>query len=348
MKFEPVLDRPALIATLHREYGFPVTSLTFVPEGMVGCHYIAGCEDGGRYFATVLMESNHMASAQIERLDFTLAMMSRLYERGLFTAQPAIQCTLDGRRKADFQGMPFVVYEYVDGRNLGGTWPYPSEVLVGLGRLTAQLHRATASIEIPVPYVEQFHLPFEFYLLQALADLEQVPDDARPGLVELRDLVLPLRGTLLALLSRLHELAETARALNPPRVLVHTDMTPLNLLRTPRGELYVVDWEGVMLAPAEHDLFLFAGEGFSTLLSAYAQAAGVPRLYPELFEYYLYRRNLEDVAGFLVSVLHDSATAEEDRYQIDLLKEDCLTGWPSLATSRDWAREQLRAVGLPA
>jgi aminoglycoside phosphotransferase (APT) family kinase protein len=331
---------------IRREYGYPVTTLTFVPEGMVGCHYVAGCKSGERTFVTVLMDG-HMARLQAERLDFTLALMNDLYERGLFTAQPAVCRALDGRLKTGFQGMPLVVCEYIDGGNLGNAWPYPPEVLTGLGRLTAKLHRATAELDMDMPYVEQFRLPFEDALLTALADLERVPGDARPGLVELRDLVLPRREALLGLLARLHELGETARALNPPLVLVHTDMTPRNILRTPQGDLFIVDWEGVMLAPAEHDLFLFAGEGFSALLAEYVRFAGSPRLYPELFEYYFYRRNLEDFAGFLVSVMYESTTSAEDRYQIDLLEEDCLTSWPFLEKSWEWAREQLRAAGIP-
>ena len=37
MKFEPALDKTALMATIQQVYGFPVSTLTFVPEGMVGC-----------------------------------------------------------------------------------------------------------------------------------------------------------------------------------------------------------------------------------------------------------------------------------------------------------------------
>jgi len=343
MKFEPVLDKPALMETIQQVYGVPVYALTFIPEGMVGCHYIANCADGKRIFVT-LLTNNYLAILQTQRLDITLALINRLYEGGLFTAQPAVYHTLEGRMKADFQGQPLIIYEYIEGINLGGAWPYPPEVLTELGRLTAQLHGATADIGMDVPYFEQFHLPFEEPLLANLAELEQVPDDARPGKVELRKFILPRQEPLLGLLAHLHELGDTARDLNPPRVLVHTDMTPTNILRTPQGDLFIVDWEGVMLAPAEHDLFIFAGEGFSTLLEAYCRAAGEPCLHPELFAYYFHRRNLEDITGFIISILHENTTAEEDRYELDLLNSDCLSSWPFLEKSLEWAAEQIRAA----
>ncbi|MFA5873516.1 MAG: aminoglycoside phosphotransferase family protein [Anaerolineales bacterium] len=343
MKFEPTLDKPALMETIQQVYGYPVSDLTFVPEGMVGCHYIADCTDGKRTFVTLLTGS-YLATLQSRRLDFTLALTSRLHERGLFSAQPAVCRTLDGRLKAKFQGQPLIIYEYIEGGNLGEVWPYPPEVLTGLGRLTAQLHRATADIGMNVPYVEQFRLPFEEPLLASLAGLEQVPDDARPGKVELREFILPRRKTILGLLARLHELGATSRALNPPLVLVHSDMTPNNLLRTPQGDLFIVDWEGVMLAPAEHDLFIFAGEGFTTLLAEYYRLAGKPRLHPELFAYYFYRRNLEDITDFIIRILRENTTAEEDRFELDLLTSNCLSSWPFLEKSLGWAAEQIRAA----
>jgi spectinomycin phosphotransferase len=343
MKFEPALDKPALMETIQQVYGYPVSALTFVPEGMVGCHYIADSTDGKRHFVT-LLTNNYLATLQTRRLDFTLALTNSLHERGLFTAQPAVCRTLDGSLKSDFQGQPLIIYEYIEGGNLGEAWPYPPKVLISLGRLTAQLHRATADIGMDVPYVEQFRLPFEDALLTSLAELDQVPDDARPGKVELRELILPQRETLLGLLARLHELGGAARTLNPPLVLVHTDMTPNNILRTPQGDLFIVDWEGVMLAPAEHDLVIFAGEGFTTLLTEYCRAAEEPPLYPELFAYYFYRRNLEDITDFIISILHENTAAEEDRFELDLLSSDCLSSWPFLEKSLGWAVEQIRAA----
>jgi spectinomycin phosphotransferase len=341
MKFEPYIDKPALMETIRQAYGYPVSALAFVPEGMVGCHYIANCANGERYFTTLLMD-NYLATLQTKRLDFTLALMSSLHERGLFTAQPAIYRTLDGNLKTNFQGQPLILYEYIEGGNLGKAWPYTPEVLTGLGRLTAKLHRLTGELGMDIPYVEQFRLPFEEALLASLAELEQVPDDDRPGKVELRDFILPRRKILSDLLARLHELGKTARALNPPLVLVHTDLTPHNILRTPQGELFIVDWEGVMLAPAEHDLFIFAGEGFPALLAAYCRAAREPRLHPELFAYYLHRRSLEDTTDFIISILHENTTAEKDHFELDLFISDYLSSWSFLEKSTEWAREQIQ------
>jgi spectinomycin phosphotransferase len=344
MKFEPVVDKPALMETIRQAYGLPVSSLTFFPEGTVGCHYSAHCEDGQRYFVT-LLNDGALATIQAERLDFVLKLRSNLYERGLFTTQPALHRTLGGKLKAYFDGQPLTVSEFIAGANIWDRWPPDPPLGAELGRLAAQLHNTTPDLGMDVPYVEQFNQPFEPILQKSLADLETGILVHRPGQRMLRDLALPRRDTLLQMLAHLRELGTVARQINPPLVLVHTDMHGGNLIRTPDGNLIVVDWEGLMLAPAEFDLFMFMSNGFDSMLDEYLHAARTPRLYPELFAYYFYRRNLEDIAYFFVSILYENTLDEQDQVDLGYLQHDCLDGWSSIETSVQHVRERLPPTG---
>jgi spectinomycin phosphotransferase len=341
MRFESVIDRPALVETIRQAYGYSVSSLTFFPEGTVGSHYIADCKAGQRYFVT-LLNDGALATIQAGRLDFILALRSSLYERGLFTAQPALHRTLEGKLKAEFNGQPLTVSEFILGGNIWDCWPPDPALGAELGQLAARLHNTTPDLGMDVPYIEKFTLPFESVLHKTLADLDAQSLLNRPGQRTLRDLVLPRRDTLLRMLAHLRELGETARQLNPPLVLVHTDMHGGNLIRTPEGKLIVVDWEGAMLAPAEFDLFMFMSAGFDSMLSEYFRVARSPRLYPELFAYYFYRRNLEDIADFLFSILYENTTDEQDQVELGYLQHDCLDAWPSIETAAQYVRERLR------
>jgi spectinomycin phosphotransferase len=343
MKFEPPVDKPALMETIRQAYGYPVSLLTFFPEGTVGCHYIADCEDGQRNFVT-LLNDGALATIQAERLDFILKLRSSLYERGLFTAQPALHRTLDGNLKAFFEGQPLTVSEFIDGSNIWDHWPPDPALGAELGRLAACLHNTTPGLGMEVPYVEQFTVPFESILHKSLADLDAGMLVKRPSQRTLRDLILPRRETLLRMLAHLHELGAAARQFNSPLVLVHTDMHGGNLIRTPMGKLIVVDWEGAMLAPAEFDLFIFMSNGFDSMLDEYLRAARSPRLYPELFAYYFYRRNLEDITYFLVSILYENTIDEQDQVDLDYLQQDCLVGWSSIETAIQHVRERLRST----
>ncbi|MBN2385779.1 MAG: aminoglycoside phosphotransferase family protein [Anaerolineales bacterium] len=340
MKFEPALDKSALLKSLSRVYGYPAGELTFIPAGEVGCHYRLDCQDGRRFFVT-LLSGGRLARLSRERLDFTLTLTRTLVDRDLFPFLAAPQRTKAGALFSSFQDQPLIVREYIEGRPLGEPWPPAPELLARLGALTALLHRSTPELGLEVPYVEEFNIPFKGALFKSLAQLEKVNDDHRPGQQALRDLIRPRVDRILELLARLQQLADQGRDLHPAMVLVHTDMHGGNLLQTPQGDVYVVDWEGAMLAPAEHDLFIFAGEGFSTLLAEYRRAAGNIRLHSDLFGFYFYRRNLEDTTDFLVRILHENTTHEEDQYDLELLLQDCLAGWPQLEAGIDAIREQL-------
>jgi thiamine kinase-like enzyme len=331
MIVEPEIDRAALQSALRAEYGLQAASLTFFPEGTVGCHYVADCADGQRAFVT-LLTGGTIADQQAGRLDFILALRSRLTESGLFPAQPAVRRTLAGGLKAGFRGCPLVVSEYIDGANLWPAWPPGPGLGAELGVLAARLHAATPQLGMEVPFTERFRLPFEPLLRQCLAELAGDPRLERPGQRSLLEMILPRRDDLLQRADELLALAAQVRRLEAPFVLVHTDMHGGNLIRGPQGSLYVVDWEGAMLAPAEADLFLFAGAGLEAMLFAYRKQPGAFPLHPELFAYYLERRNLEDIAYFLHSTLHENTVDEQDDFDLRCVGE-CLNDHAPLAAT---------------
>ncbi len=343
MQIEPVLDQLDLLETIRRAYDLPVCRLTFLPAGFVGCHYVATCEDGRQVFLALLGESR-LARLSRASLDFTLPLLRRLYDRDLFRSLAPPLRTRDGALNVEIPGWTLIVYVYLPGNILKDDLPYSPDLLARLGRLTGRLHACASSLDMHIPVVETFELPFEAELLDSLADLEKVDRRSRGGQQALRELLLPREKTIHALLSRLHSLADSARARRPPLVLCHTDITPSNLIRTPAGELCLVDWEGAMLAPAEADLCLFTGEGFPLFLAGYVREAGDPHLEADLLAFYILRRNLADLADWLVTVLHENTTDEQDRSDLDGLRQDCLPLWSRFDDEVATVRRQLEAA----
>lgn len=147
-----------------------------------------------------------------------------------------------------------------------------------------------------------------------------------------KELLLPHRGKILGHLDRLRELQSLTRSATRDRefVLCHTDLTPANLLMTDEGELYVLDWEGAMLAPPEHDLFFFTGEHFPTFLDEYERAFGPVVLNGDVFGFYFYRRYLEDLSEWIVRILYENTNDEQDAHDLEGIREDCLGCWPHL------------------
>ena len=106
------------------------------------------------------------------------------------------------------------------------------------------------------------------------------------------------RSTIYALLTSMDKLARVLQSQTRPHVICHADLHPGNLLRDRAGNVFVVDWDDVMLAPRERD-FIFAGEP----ADGSAQGSGSPFFegYGEmeidwtLLTYYRYERVITDL-----------------------------------------------------
>ena len=85
-----------------------------------------------------------------------------------------------------------------------------------------------------------------------------------------------------------------------------------------------------MIAPPEHDLFFFSGYDYfwDLFLPNYEREFGPVSLDSNVFGFYYYRRNLEDLTDWVVRILHHNTDDEQDREDLRGIAEDCVAGWP--------------------
>jgi len=340
MKYEIPIDREGLIASIHHAYGLEVVRLDFVPQGEVGQHYRATCADQRLFFLTLLGD-NRLARLGASRLDFYLSLTSELYERGLFRQLAPPIRSLAGELKSTFAGQPLILYPNISGQNLMESPILPADLQEKMAGLIARLHETSPHLHLEIPYTEKFTLPFEKALLEGLVALEKIGKPDRPGILALRELLSPKQELIRNLLVRLHKLVEQAARLRPDLVLCHTDANLANLILEDGGELFLVDWEGAMLAPAEHDLFIFTGDRFSEFLYHYRQARPGAKLSAALFAFYFYRRNLEDLTDWIVRILYENTLDEQDQHDLAGVQQDCVAGWSYLEEGVQVVQRQL-------
>jgi spectinomycin phosphotransferase len=326
---EPALNLDALAAAVEDEYGCPVQELTFIPTGWVSACYALRATDGRRAFLRLCDDRRtDITTASDPR--FYLPLMAQLRSRGILPNLPQPLPTRHGQFSTRFGGYQLLLLEYIDGQ-LAGYGRFDDAILGELARLVGILHRSIGQLEIEHPLVERFDLPFERDLLDALRALDRISTRDRAGLRALRELLLGHRDEVECLLARLHALQARMRADRRPKVVCHTDLHGENLMLAADGTLYILDWEGAMIAPPEQDLFFFVGDErfWSLFLPAYEREAGPTQLEPDAFGFYIYRRNLEDVAGFVLRILRYNTTDGEDAPDLNWLAE-CLADWPRL------------------
>ena len=128
------------------------------------------------------------------------------------------------------------------------------------------------------------------------------------------------RSTIYALLTSMDKLASVLQPQGKPHVICHADLHPGNLLRDRTGNVCVVDWDDVMLAPRERD-FIFVGEpahASSRYGSPFFQGYGETEIDWTLLTYYRYERVIQDLiedAGQVIvrDDLSEEAKAEAAR-----------------------------------
>jgi aminoglycoside phosphotransferase (APT) family kinase protein len=135
--------------------------------------------------------------------------------------------------------------------------------------LLIALHAAHAE----PPRADDFTVP---RVAELMAAMEQTATPWRVGPygTRARDLLATHAAGLTALLAAYADLAARVSARPDRMVITHGEPHSGNVLRTPCG-LALVDWDTVLLAPPERDLWGLA-EADAAIPSVYAAATGVP------------------------------------------------------------------------
>jgi thiamine kinase-like enzyme len=231
-----------------------------------------------------------------------------------------------------------VVFEYLDGQTLEDETAWPDPLYARVAGLMAAIHGSTATVRHLVPRAERYELPFLPPLVDALDRLvtgTRVRARDHPTLAGLRDLLAPRAAELRELVGVLEALRDRAREHGGDTVLCHTDLWGSNLLLDQSGELNVLDWDGALIGPPEHDLFMFAGtdffpsDRFGWFLDHYEVAFREIPLDAEVLGFYFYRRNIEDLAEFVALLTNGDADDADLRAGLGVAAE--LVGeWPEL------------------
>lgn len=324
MKVEPLVVHSSLIARIGELYRLPVHSLAFVPAGETSYSYVVSCLDSQSYFLK-LWPNSRQGLAMRARLEIVLPLARELYERGLVPNLAGPIPAISGDLLNTFEQYGLALYPFIEGRPLPedrSAWP--PDMVGQLAETFARLHRAAGVVKSRLPQRSAFDMSFSTDLRAGLGALDLIEPQSRPGLVNLRSMLYPRRTDLLRMLAEVEDLCIEAQKIAGLLVLCHTDMGGDNLLVDAVGRLSILDWDDLILAPAEHDLQSYRGDGFARFLSLYYHAGGVPSLQPIQFAFYLKRRYLADLTDWLVRIIEVNTTFEQDQSDLQGIERYCL------------------------
>lgn len=186
------------------------------------------------------------------------------------------------------------------------------------GRVLRQLHDAQ-----PPAAIEQ-HLPREMFdprlrdQVRAYQARVETADFAEPSAARLAVFMREHRARISGLVERAGQLAgELQEQAHNHVVLCHGDIHAGNLHLTPGGDLYLVDWDTLLMAPKEKDLAMIGGSAVwkdAAQERIFYEGYGPVQVNRPALAYYRFERIIADIAAYCEQLL-DSNEGGEDREQ---------------------------------
>lgn len=286
---------------LEMRYGTTVRAIEPAPRGWSAETYVATATDGWRCFVKVYepgrVPPNTLAG---------LSVLAELRRRGFDHASYPIASN-EGARYALLGGYTVVVFDYVAGTQ---TADFDAGAL---GALIAQVHELTPAITVPVAR-EAFDSPYAEELWRILDRACEAAGDE--SVLALRALAIETRDELERHWVAFDEVRRRCLDASFDTVLTHGDV-PWNVMTDAAGTMHLIDWDGLLLAPPERDLWFF--DGRPELTQAYAAARGDDHVSPLATTFYVYERYFSEWLGF-ARVILDGDTPERHPEALALLR----------------------------
>lgn len=197
-----------------------------------------------------------------------------------------------------------VMFNYIAGRTPRDQPLTPAQ-RTHLVTTIALMHGLTAQMPVQVQaVVEDFGAPWARPLAQMLEGEWLLFD------VDVQDVLAPHRQTLQTMLVRFVQAGYHLRRQPPALVLCHTDIHGYNVIVN-GDQTHLLDFEGLKLAPPEHDFMFWVDDrAWPDILATYQQIRPGVVPDPHLIRFYQERRLLEDVYDYLEQLRFEQLTPE--------------------------------------
>jgi aminoglycoside phosphotransferase (APT) family kinase protein len=334
MRTQPAdLPDARIAAALAAGWGVDAASVAYLPVGFGSHHWHVAAADGEWFVTADDLDARRSAAGEsrdavFNRLRAALRTARALRDSGLwFVVAPRAD-----RHEEVLGRIPdryaLAVYPHVEGRaGVFGPWESPAD-RAAIVDLLAAVHGAPPRVRVEAG-TDDFGVARRDDLEDAIRDVGRAWD-AGPFSERTRDLLARHADGVGRLLERHDRLAALARRAPDRFVLTHGEPHPGNAIRTDRG-LVLVDWDTVLLAPPERDLWMVA-DGDPSSAAVYAAATG-RALQADMLELYRLRWDLADIADF-VALLRGphEPTADTAKSWASLeVRLDLDRRWPAIA-----------------
>jgi spectinomycin phosphotransferase len=132
---------------------------------------------------------------------------------------------------------------------------------------------------------------------------------------ELRSAWITHQSVINKAIDSLEKLASVLQKRTFSFVICHADLHPANVLRESTGNVFIVDWDEVMMAPKERDFIFLNEESFYGLsgdsITPFIQGYGTTEIDWNVLTYYKFERAIQDLIAYTEEALFKDDSAGE-------------------------------------
>lgn len=307
MRQQPALPSEKLTACLRTHYGLDVATLRFLPIGndLRAFVYEAITAEGASYFVKVRAGAVNPASLLVPRV---------LIEHGIPNILAPLRTTTQGLW-CPLESYSVIVYPFIRGENAKVAGMNGSQWLEFGATLRAVHSGAFASLLHGQVPAETFSIPPAQLVRRLAARIQDTRFDS-PAAAHLASFWVENASLIEHMLSRAEALGRQLQSRSFEYVLCHTDIHAANILVSEEGRIYLVDWDGPLLAPRERNLLFIVGSTIGRRVEPreeelFFQSYGHVEVDLTALAYYRYERAIEDIGEVGQSVFLDTDLSEE-------------------------------------
>lgn len=294
--------------TIAEQYGIAIDRITDAPRQFVAETYILDCQNI-QYFCKIVTKPLF-----IRPIVESLPILKSLHEQGMDRAAYPIP-TQKGDLYLRAGNALIVLFNYIAARQ-SEAYDYYS-----FGELIARVHSMTAKIHIPIPQ-EKFVYRYADTFPQQLEQI--VKGEAGDAISRsLTSLVTKYNDEIHHDYDSFMSLRQELRGGRSRMVITHGDPGGNTLVKSPT-DLYLIDWDSILLAPPERDTWFFVHE--PEFIRGYRSHYPEYHADPALCRYFTYKRYFEDLVEYFTEIRGDG-TEEHRRKNLTGLQNDCFEGW---------------------
>lgn len=282
MRNSPKISKEHLRSCLLEHYALTPSTIEFLPLGLdySAAVYHVVCEQGTAYLLKVTSRPLYEPRYLVPRY---------LNDQGI-TSVVAPIFTKSGTLWIELEEWTVVVYPFIIGESTfngmsGEQWNK-------LGTINKRIHQIVLPPEGFQFLRQETFDPTEYVRwVRTFEDQHTLLEGGSTLDHTLRAAWAEHRLKIHTMLTSLEELAKLLQSRTIPYVICHADLHPANLIRDQAGNVFVIDWDEVMLAPKERDFIFVKHPHADEFFQGYEAA----EINEEALTYYRIERDIQDL-----------------------------------------------------